>query len=104
MGYPTKIMTCCYCGTRAALVLSKSGRHELMCGSCGAPLHDLKQLPTQKRGDRELVRPSPVRAAQPKVQKPVKMKPSKDKRRKKRKSFWKDFIEEAVDLVEDIFD
>ena len=40
-----KIATCCYCGTRAALVLRGSKRHELACSSCGAPLHDLKRLP-----------------------------------------------------------
>ena len=55
MGYPTKIATCCYCGTRAALVLSGKTRHELACSSCGAPLHELKKLPCDRRGDRELV-------------------------------------------------
>ena len=38
MGYPTKIATCCYCGTRAALVLTGKHRHELSCSGCGAPL------------------------------------------------------------------
>ncbi len=42
--YPTKIATCCYCGSRAALTLDE-GRHELACASCGAPLRDLKMLP-----------------------------------------------------------
>jgi hypothetical protein len=40
-----KIATCCYCGTRAALVLRGNDRHELSCSSCGAPLHNLKMLP-----------------------------------------------------------
>ena len=40
-----KIATCCYCGTRAVLVLRGKERHELSCSSCGAPLHDLKMLP-----------------------------------------------------------
>ena len=39
-----KIVTCCYCGTRAALVLRGRDRHELTCSACGAPLHDLKML------------------------------------------------------------
>lgn len=39
-----KIATCCYCGTRAVLVLDRV-RHELACAGCGAPLHDLKSLP-----------------------------------------------------------
>jgi hypothetical protein len=41
----TKIATCCYCGTKAALVLRGKDRHELTCGKCGAPLHALKMLP-----------------------------------------------------------
>ena len=43
----TKIATCCYCGTRAALVLRGEGRHELSCASCGAPLHLMKNLPVE---------------------------------------------------------
>ncbi|WP_113911215.1 hypothetical protein [Roseovarius dicentrarchi] len=45
-----KIATCCYCGTRAALVLRGEGRHELSCAACGAPLHDMKAIP-QSRSD-----------------------------------------------------
>lgn len=41
----TRIATCTYCGTRAALVLKGDTRHELACQTCGAPLHDLKKLP-----------------------------------------------------------
>ena len=96
MGYPTKITTCCYCGTRAALVLDRA-RHELTCSSCGAPLHDLKRLPVDRDGDRELVRPSPTRSAKP-------MKPNKKKKKSKRRWGLKDVFEEALDLVEDIFD
>ena len=44
-----KIATCCYCGTKAALVLRGKDSHELSCGSCGAPLHDLKRLPVEPR-------------------------------------------------------
>ncbi|MEL7098707.1 MAG: hypothetical protein AAGM84_07760, partial [Pseudomonadota bacterium] len=89
MGYPTKITTCCYCGTRAALVLDKS-RHELTCSSCGAPLHDLKRLPKDREGDRELIRQSKVRGP----------KPAKPKKKKKSKRAWrlKDVFEEALDL------
>ena len=93
MGHPTKIVTCCYCGTRAALTLQGRDRHELACSSCGAPLHDLKMLPTARKGDRELLQ----RAAS-KYQKPKKMK------RKKRKGRLKDLFEDAFDLIEDIFD
>ena len=44
-----KIATCFYCGTKAALVLRGKVIHELSCGSCGAPLHDLKRLPLEPR-------------------------------------------------------
>ena len=45
-----KIATCCYCGTRAALVLRGEERHELACAQCGAPLHDLKVMPSGAGG------------------------------------------------------
>ena len=49
--HPTnKIATCCYCGTRAALVLTGEVRHELACASCGAPLHDIRLARTAARG------------------------------------------------------
>ncbi len=69
-------------------------RHELACSNCGAPLHDLKMLPKKSKaakGDRELVKPSALRAQPP-------------KKSKKRKSRWGDFFEEAFDLIEDILD
>jgi len=44
-----KIATCCYCGMKAALVLRGKDSHELSCGSCGAPLYDLKRLPVEPR-------------------------------------------------------
>jgi hypothetical protein len=47
-----KIATCCYCGSRAALFLGGEDRHELACSNCGAPLHELKMLRTDARGDR----------------------------------------------------
>ena len=98
IAYPTKIATCCYCGTRAALVLSGKTRHELACSGCGAPLHDLKMLPRDKSGDRELVRPSAVRRKSGKPMKPVKKKP------KRKKSRWGELFEDAFDIIEDIFD
>ncbi|MCT4558599.1 MAG: hypothetical protein N4A61_11150 [Pelagimonas sp.] len=108
----TKIVTCCYCGTRAALVLNKE-RHELVCSSCGAPLHDLKMM----RAD----------AAKPKAAKHKPAKPHKSERdrgqpsdlaalyaatkgkkksykKKRKKGFAARFFDEAFDVIEDIFD
>lgn len=106
MSYPTKIATCCYCGTRAALVLKGKSRHELACGSCGAPLHDLKMLPKDKIREREGAarysdRINPAIREKPKA---GKYKHEGRKKRKARKGWMKDLLEEAVDLIEDVFD
>jgi len=96
-----KIATCCYCGTRAALSLRGEERHELACSNCGAPLHEMKMLRTDAHGDRELVRPSPIRQ-------PPRPSYKDDKRsrkkRKKTKSLSRRFMEELWDEVEDLFD
>lgn len=107
MAYPTKIATCCHCGTRAALTLER-GRHELSCASCGAPLHDLKALPVKPAAPRPAVsHQRPVRSfpAGPGGKKTKKAKPPrKSKKVKKRKSLLSRVAEEVFDLVEDIFD
>ncbi len=102
MGYPTKIVTCCYCGARAALVLKGQAQHELACSQCGAPLHDLKMLPVDRTGDKELVRPA--RSVGPKAKKPY--KPKKVKKKKKKSMFGKfsDVFDDAFDILDDIFD
>lgn len=95
IAYPTKIATCCYCGTRAALVLGKD-RHELACSACGAPLHDLKMIPKKVKAakpDRELVRPSSSRN-----------NPKPKKKRKSKMRRFADMFEDAFDLIEDILD
>jgi hypothetical protein len=100
----TKIATCCYCGTRAALVLRGRERHELSCSNCGAPLHDMKMLRADHAGTRETARPSPTRSGP--MGDPARM-PQHDPRRrkvKKSKGFGRRFLEEAFDLIEDIFD
>lgn len=112
MSKDLKIATCCYCGTRAALVLGKS-RHELVCSSCGAPLHDLKRLRRDAvsanpaagfgaLGLRQTARPVAKQAKPKDPRKPEYNR--KRKKPKKRKSFGKKLFEEAFDLIEDIFD
>jgi transcription initiation factor IIE alpha subunit len=92
-----KIATCCYCGTRAALVFKGAGRHELACSACGAPLHELKQMPSAARKqERVKVVHVPVYRDS---------KPPKPKKKKKRRKSWsRRFAEEFFDVVEDIFD
>jgi hypothetical protein len=92
----TKIATCCYCGTRAALVLD-GARHELTCSSCGAPLHNLKQVPKAKvnSGHHDFVRNAKY-TSEP--------KPKHAKKPKKRKSLKRRFFEEAFDVLGDLLD
>ena len=97
----TKIATCCYCGTKTALVLRGKDKHELTCSNCGAPLHAMKSLPQ-----------SQARAAVPR-QKPPKRKydnthtskhaPRPHKRRKG-KSFGKKVFSGLWDVIEDVVD
>lgn len=90
----TKVATCCYCGTRAALILDK-GHHELICSGCGAPLHDLKMLPVRRE----------ARAEAPRGYSPPKRDyRERPRKKKKRKIRAKKIFEEAFDLIEDIFD
>ncbi len=103
-----KIATCCYCGTRAALVLNKV-RHELSCGACGAPLHDMKMMPQHGKKSVKSSAPASSRRTAP-----VKKRQYDDyesprsyrrqKSKKRRKSWGKKVFEELWDVVEDIFD
>ncbi len=109
-----KIATCCYCGTRAALVLRGDGRHELSCAACGAPLHEMKAMPAavQERG---AAQPAARRRAAPH---PYEVEREEDARRradyqrygqparnrKRRKPFFRRALEEIWDVVEDIID
>lgn len=104
MAMGTKIATCCYCGTRAALVLDKE-RHELVCSSCGAPLHDLKMLRTDAMEKPAKSSKSKAKHAKgyhphaaPAAHHSRKSKPKKKK--SKKGGFWK----EAFDILDDIFD
>jgi hypothetical protein len=93
----TKIATCCYCGTRAALVLRGETRHELSCAACGAPLHDLKAMPVHR------TRAAKTPPVQPAPRRPEPARPAKQRRRK-RKSLSRYLLSEAFDLIEDILD
>ena len=97
----SKIATCCYCGTRAVLSLRGKERHELACSNCGAPLHEMKMLRQDARGERELVRNSAVRKSEWKTKK---HRAPKKHYKKRRKGFLRELIEEAADEIFDIFD
>lgn len=96
----TKIATCCYCGTRAALVLRGETHHELSCATCGAPLQAMKNLPASGRATAPSATP-----ARPKPYKKDKRDDDKKyKKRKKKKSFKERAWGEFWDAIEDIFD
>lgn len=87
MSRDIRITTCCHCGTRAALTLRGSERHELSCSACGAPLSTMKRLRAD-HADR------PRRAKPPKPVPPL----------SRRKSLWRKALHEAADAIEDLFD
>lgn len=110
-----KIATCCYCGTRAALVLAGKKSHELACSSCGAPLHDLKRLPSAKGKTKDKRAVQLEESAQPlsgflttlnnEAQlRAMRKKKVKSKGKKRRKGAMSRLFEEAFDVIEDIFD
>lgn len=103
MGYPTKIATCCHCGSKAALKLDR-GRHELSCASCGAPLRDLKLFPLPAPPERKAVSHQPQLRRFPEKPKAVACKTKKNRKAKKRARWFKDLAEDLFDFVEDVFD
>ena len=93
-----KVATCNYCGTRAALVLKGRVQHELACGTCGAPLHEIKQMPSRtSKSTRSASRPADSHDR-------AMSKKSYRKKEKKRQSWTSRAFEELFDIVEDIFD
>lgn len=107
MPHATKIATCCYCGTKAALVLRGKDRHELTCAACGAPLHDMKMLKAAATRDHPVER-TPSKKSRKKGVTPLPVwerdMPERKKKKRKKKSLAKKVFSEAFDLIEDIFD
>lgn len=104
MGHPTKIATCCHCGSRTVLKIAKA-RHELSCANCGAPLRDLKMLPKAPKPARPSVSHRSERRRFPEEAKVAAYKKTKPRKTKKQRRGWlKNIAEEIFDVVEDIFD
>lgn len=99
-----KIATCCYCGTKAALVLRGKDKHELTCSKCGAPLRALKMLPKQP-DQRAVPTTTGIRSGNRKrgAKHPA-YRAERPKKRKKSKSFGRRVMSEIWDAVEDIVD
>ena len=96
----TKIATCCYCGSRAALSLTGETRHELACGTCGAPISRLKML---RKDDERGPAPAPRPGARP-VPTARQSDNRAHKKPKKKKSLSRKVLGEVWDVIEDIFD
>ncbi|MGB0497456.1 MAG: TFIIB-type zinc ribbon-containing protein [Rubricella sp.] len=93
----TKIATCSYCGTRAALVFDRE-RHELTCPACGAPLHEMKRLQTGHERVEHKNRPS--RPARPDWDGGERKRDERRRKKKKRKPLaWK-IVEELIDIID----
>jgi hypothetical protein len=100
MPHATKIATCSYCGRRQALQMTARGGHELACGSCGAPLHEMKWL---KAPDPAQSKKRSPRAPAPHGRPlPPDRLPSRPVKR--RKPLWKRALGEAWDMVEDVIE
>lgn len=98
----TKIATCCYCGTKAALVLRGKDRHELSCSNCGAPLRALKMLPLHP--DRSTApAATPARPAQGARKRPERAV-SRPKKRRDKNSLPRKMLSGLWDVLEDIVD
>jgi hypothetical protein len=117
MSAPRKIATCCYCGTRAVLVLSGTTRHELACSACGAPLHEMKMLPVSQpsgaagRGDPPGRKPKPggsepkrAWSSSPKPMKKTAKRAGKKSRRGGMSRLFGRALAEAFDALEDLID
>lgn len=96
----TKIATCCYCGTKAALVLRGRDRHELTCGTCGAPLRALKMLPKAPAQVSAPAHPANRHRAEryPDCHVP------RPKKRRKTRGFGRRFMSGLWDVLEDVVD
>ena len=103
MKHQNKIATCCYCGARSLLQLTARGGHELACGSCGAPLHEMKPVKLDRRSSKPAPKPSrPAPASRASWVPDEEYK--RPKKKKRRKSFWREALGESFDVIEDILD
>lgn len=93
-----KIATCCYCGTRAVLVLRGAVRHELTCAACGAPIRDMKNLPRAKAEPRRGLLDTTRSDAEPK------RKTTRRPKRRRSRHPAHILLREAFDLLDDVFD
>nr|WP_217353408.1 hypothetical protein [Ruegeria arenilitoris] len=74
------------------MVLKGRQRHELSCSSCGAPLHNLKMIPVKKASDLQTRHSIPMQ------------KPKKKSYKKRKKGLFSRVLDEAWDVIEDVFD
>lgn len=100
----TKIATCCYCGTKAALVLRGTDKHELTCSKCGAPLRALKMLPKQPGPVTAQVAATTHPAKRKRAEKYPEYRHERPGKRKKSKGFGRRVMSGIWDVVEDVVD
>lgn len=79
-------------------MLNGGGRHELSCSTCGAPLHALKMLRTDRQGPRDTVAPPALRGAGRNG------KALARRKSRRRTGLMARVLDEAFDAIEDLFD
>lgn len=100
----TKIATCCYCGTKAALVLRGTDQHELSCRTCGAPLRSMKMLPIRQDRVVATVTPSSRAHLRQRVAKYPEYPVNRPKKQSRTKSFGRRVMSGIWDILEDVVD
>ena len=98
----TKIATCCYCGTKAALVLRGKDRHELTCSNCGAPLRALKMLPVHS--DRSTGPAAPLARPTLGAHRHPERQVCRPKKRSNKKGLGRRMLSGLWDVLEDVVD
>jgi len=99
-----KLATCCYCGVRTTLKLTARHGHELACGSCGAPLHEMKPLKVDATPQTPPRSESQFANTAYRKKKADRKSYHKPRKQERRKSFFQRALSEVWDEIEDIFD
>lgn len=99
-----RITTCCYCGTRAALVLGGKTAHQLQCGSCGAPIARMKMLPVRAPTPQPAAHQRDVHAALQHGTGEPSHRRWASKKKRKSKGLSRRIVSELWDVIDDLID
>ncbi|MEM9499376.1 MAG: hypothetical protein AAGA28_15735 [Pseudomonadota bacterium] len=95
------------------MLVFDTGRHELSCQACGAPLHEMKFVPlrpdrkrknTSKKRKPKAHPPRPGASGRDRPRARWQDAPARHRRKPRRTPVMREVLEEMWELVEDIFD